>query len=84
MKLTPVPIADDHEGVRLGVRSLVEGSSKFAVCGEARTGREAVEMAAALQPDILVMDIGMPELNGLEATRQISASRPSKPTVPTS
>ena len=71
--MTPVRIliADDHEIVRLGVRTVMEGEPGWIVCGEARTGREAVAKAVDLRPDIVVLDISMPELNGLEATRQI-------------
>lgn len=64
-------IADDHEVVRQGVRTVLEEQAEWTVCGEARTGREAVAMAVELQPDLVVLDISMPELNGLEATRQI-------------
>ena len=66
-----VLIADDHEVVRRGEQTLLEGSGKFVVCGEVGTGREAVAAVAELKPDIVVMDIAMPELSGLEATRQI-------------
>lgn len=71
--MTPVRIliADDHEVVRRGVRAVLEGQTGWVVCGDARTGREAVARAIELQPDVVVLDIGMPELNGLEATRQI-------------
>jgi DNA-binding NarL/FixJ family response regulator len=64
-------IADDHEVVRQGVRMVLQGQPGWAVCGEASTGRDAVAMAVDLQPDLVVLDISMPELNGLEATRQI-------------
>ena len=69
-------IADDHEIVRRGRRSLLEAAG-IEVAGEAATGREAVERARALKPDVIVMDISMPELNGLEATRQILAELPA-------
>lgn len=68
-------IADDHEIVRRGLRSLLSGAG-MEVVGEAATGREAVELARELKPDVVVMDISMPELNGLEATRQILAELP--------
>lgn len=71
--MTPVRIlvADDHEVVRQGVRAVLERQVGWVVCGEARSGREAVAMAVELQPDVVVLDITMPELNGLEATRQL-------------
>lgn len=71
--MTPVRIlvADDHEVVRRGVRAVLEGQAGWVVCGEARSGREAVAKAIELQPDVVVLDITMPELNGLEATRQL-------------
>jgi DNA-binding NarL/FixJ family response regulator len=69
-------IADDHEIVRQGVRALLEDLTDWHICGQASTGREAVIEATRLRPDIIVMDIGMPELNGLEATRQIKRLLP--------
>ena len=67
-------LAHDHEIVRRGLRSLIEGQSGWEVVAEAADGREAVEAARKLEPDVIVLDIGMPELNGLEATRQIRAT----------
>lgn len=64
-------IADDHDVVRKGVRSLLEDQEGWEVCGEATNGRQAVERAKELNPNIVILDVGMPELNGLEATRQI-------------
>jgi DNA-binding NarL/FixJ family response regulator len=69
-------IVDDHEVVRRGLRVLIEPHPEWEVCGEAMTGREAVEKAKKLKPDVVVMDIAMPELNGLEATRQILKAAP--------
>ena len=69
-------IADDHEVVRAGVRSLLERQPDCEICGEAVTGRQAVAMAQQLKPDVVVLDITMPELNGLEATRQILKTVP--------
>jgi DNA-binding NarL/FixJ family response regulator len=69
-------IADDHELVRKGLRTVLEDHAGWVVCGEAANGRQAVEMAKKLQPDMIVMDITMPELNGLEATRQIHKALP--------
>ncbi len=71
MKKTRVLIADDHEIVRRGVRALLDSQADFEVCGEVRNGLEAIEAAARLKPDLVVMDVGMPEMNGLEATRKI-------------
>jgi DNA-binding NarL/FixJ family response regulator len=64
-------IADDHEVFRRGVRDVLEDQPGWRVIGEAGNGRQAVEMARELQPDIVVLDISMPELNSLDATRQI-------------
>jgi DNA-binding NarL/FixJ family response regulator len=75
METIRVLIADDHEVVRVGIRGLLE-ESDFTVCGEVSNGREAVEAAAALEPDIIIMDLAMPELNGLEAARQIRQAHP--------
>ena len=67
-------IADDHEVVRSGLRLLLEEHPGWQVCGEAATGRTAVAMAKALVPNIAIIDLTMPELNGLEAARQIKAA----------
>jgi DNA-binding NarL/FixJ family response regulator len=64
-------IADDHEVARRGIRAVLENHPGWAVCGEAKDGRESVELAAATRPDLVLLDIGMPNLNGLEAARQI-------------
>jgi DNA-binding NarL/FixJ family response regulator len=68
-------IADDHEVVRRGIRALVEGHPGWEVAAEAEDGREAVELASQLKPDLVLLDIGMPNLNGLDAARQILANR---------
>ncbi len=64
-------VADDHEVVRRGLCALLRNQPDWEVCGEARDGREAVEKALTLKPEVVILDIGMPNLNGLEATRQI-------------
>ena len=69
-------VADDHEVVRKGFRAILEAQHDCEVVGEAGDGRRAVEMARELRPDIVVMDVSMPQLNGLEAARQILKSRP--------
>jgi DNA-binding NarL/FixJ family response regulator len=76
MKKITVLLAEDHGIVREGLRTLLELSEGFEVVGEASTGREAVKMANKLHPDVVVMDIAMPGLNGFEATRQILLSAP--------
>jgi len=69
-------VADDHEVVRRGLCVLLRAQPGWEVCGEAADGREAVEKASQLKPDIVILDIGMPNLNGLEATRQIVKANP--------
>ena len=64
-------VVDDHAVVRRGVRSLLESHEGWEVCGEATNGRDAVEQSRQLRPDVVVMDLSLPELNGLDATRQI-------------
>ena len=69
-------VADDHEIVRRGLVSLIKSHPDWEVCAEADNGRQAVESANQSKPDIAILDIGMPVLNGLEATRQILRARP--------
>jgi DNA-binding NarL/FixJ family response regulator len=69
-------IADDHEVARRGIRSLLEAHPGWQVVGEASNGRDAVNFAVQLKPDVALLDIGMPSLNGLDATRQILAVAP--------
>ena len=76
-KQITVMLAEDHAIVRQGLCALLKADGCFLVVGEARTGREAVEMAKALRPDVILMDIAMPVLNGLEATRQILTASPA-------
>lgn len=75
MEKLRILLADDHEMIRHGVRLLVEREVGWEVCGEAVDGREAVALAESLKPDVVVMDLGMPKLNGLEAARQIKRAR---------
>jgi DNA-binding NarL/FixJ family response regulator len=74
--MTRILIADDHQIIREGLRKILEEQSDWIVCGEAATGRETVAKALKLQPDVIVLDFAMPELNGLEVTRQIRAVLP--------
>lgn len=69
-------IADDHDVMREGARAVIERQPGWEVCGFAATGREAVEQAFALKPNVVVMDVSMPELNGLDAARQIKRRLP--------
>lgn len=69
-------LADDHAMVRKGFRMILEAQSDMSIIGEAGNGREALELAESLRPDVIVMDVAMPELNGIEATRRLAASSP--------
>lgn len=71
-QLINILIADDHPVFRFGLRALLEAQTDMAVIGEAESGLEAVRQAAKLQPDVVLMDINMPELNGIEATKKIT------------
>lgn len=71
MKPVRVLLADDHEVVRKGLRAILESHGEFEVVGEAANGREAVDQTAKLKPDMVILDIGMEGMNGLEATRHI-------------
>lgn len=66
-------LADDHAVVRSGLRMLLDAQSDMRIIGEANNGREALELARSLKPDIILMDIMMPEMNGIEATQQITS-----------
>jgi DNA-binding NarL/FixJ family response regulator len=76
MKRIGVLLADDHTLIRAGLRMVVEAQPDLSVIAEADDGREAVAKAQALKPDVVVMDIGMPSLNGIEAARQIRETLP--------
>ena len=76
MKKLRILLADDHEVVRDGIRRQIEAEATWEICGEAADGRKAVALAEQLKPDVVVLDMGMPELNGLEAARQIKRALP--------
>lgn len=76
-KKITVLLAEDHAIVRQGLCGLLKADGSFLIVGEARTGRDAVALARTLQPDVILMDIAMPVLNGLEATRQIMTANPA-------
>jgi len=77
MKTLSILLADDHELILSGLKAILEGEPGWKVVGMARDGREAVQMAAKLHPHVAVLDISMPELNGIEATRQIRRASPA-------
>jgi two-component system response regulator NreC len=76
MKKLRILLADDHAVVRQGFRLILSKEPDMEIVGEAGNGREAIELAERLQPDVVVMDVAMPELNGIEATRRLGASAP--------
>ncbi|NLO07427.1 MAG: response regulator transcription factor [candidate division WS1 bacterium] len=76
MKITVI-LADDHQVIRQGLRTLIEQQDDMEVVAEASNGRQAVDMCDDLKPDVVVMDVAMPDLNGIEATRQIANECPS-------
>jgi two-component system response regulator NreC len=77
MKTISILLADDHTVMRSGLRALLERQSDFRVVGEAADGREAADLAEALCPDVVVADVAMPRLNGLDATQQITSRNPA-------
>ncbi len=74
-------VADDHEVMRMGIRHLLETVPGWNVYGDATNGNEAVELALLSSPDVVIMDITMPEMNGLEAAARIAAERPDIPII---
>ena len=72
-----VLVVDDHAAVRRGVQSLLQASPEWEFCGEAENGQEAIHLAGELKPEIIIMDVSMPVLNGLEATRIIHNMLPN-------
>jgi two-component system, NarL family, response regulator NreC len=76
MRRTRILLADDHAVVRQGFKMILSAQSDMEIVGEAANGREAVELAQQLKPDIIVMDVAMPELNGIEATRRLATTAP--------
>jgi two-component system response regulator NreC len=81
VKKLPILLADDHTVMRAGLRALLERQPNLEVVGEAENGRQAVELSVSLAPDVVVMDIAMPIINGIEATVQILAQRPTTSVV---
>src|SRR5687767_46926 len=77
VKRTRILVADDHTIVRQGLRAILEGEPDFEVVGEAADGREAVKKAVTLAPDVVIMDVSMPKMNGLEATARIVKANPT-------
>jgi two-component system, NarL family, response regulator NreC len=75
-RVIKILVADDHAIVRQGLKLILSANSDLQVVGEAGNGREAVDLAQKLQPDMVLMDVAMPELNGIEATRRLIASTP--------
>ena len=71
-----IVMVDDHEVVRAGMRLMLEDDGNIEIVGECDNGQDAIKMAAELKPDVVVMDITMPEMNGIEATRRIKQASP--------
>ena len=76
-----VLVADDHEVMRLGIRNLLEVHPGWSICAEANNGQEAVEKTLQFHPDVIIMDITMPVMNGLEAASQITREQPEIPVI---
>src|ERR1043165_7103391 len=80
-KKITILVAEDHMIVRQGLCAMLKADGAFTLIAEAKTGREAVDLAHSLRPDVILMDIAMPVLNGLEATRQILSANPAAKVV---
>jgi DNA-binding NarL/FixJ family response regulator len=78
-EMVRILVADDQEGVRKRVIATLTSRKGFEVCGEASTGKEAVQLAKELKPDLIVLDITMPEINGLDAARHVQNFAPDTP-----
>lgn len=76
-----VLVVDDHEVMRLGIRNLLELRPGWSVCAEANNGQEAVEKTLQFHPDVVIMDVSMPVMNGLEAASQITKKEPQIPVI---
>ena len=76
VKPARIVIADDHELVRQGMRAILQSEQQWVVCGEATTGRQALAMTLEMKPDLVVLDVALPEMNGIEVTRQIRRAMP--------
>jgi DNA-binding NarL/FixJ family response regulator len=81
MRRLKILVADDHELMRTGVRALIEQEPEWQVCGTATNGQEAVDAARKLKPDVVILDMTMPELDGLEALREIKRALPNTEVV---
>jgi DNA-binding NarL/FixJ family response regulator len=75
--MTRVLLADDHKILRQGLRTLLEQESDIQIVGEAENGRSSVKLASELAPDVVIMDVAMPDLNGIDATRRITEAEPN-------
>src|SRR5580658_6754650 len=76
-----VLIVDDNQDIRTAVRHLLESQNRFEICGEAVDGKDAIAKAEALNPDLIVLDLSMPVMNGMEAARILSQTKPNVPII---
>jgi two-component system, NarL family, nitrate/nitrite response regulator NarL len=76
-----VLVADDHEVMRLGIRNLLEVQPGWSVCAEASNGQEAIDKTVQFHPDVIIMDISMPVMNGIDAANQITRTQPEIPVI---